>query len=320
MKIVVLDGYALNPGDLSWDRFKAFGEIVVYDRTSVDEIVERSDGAEIVLTNKVPIRESEINQLPSLKYIGVIATGYNIIDIEAAKKKGVIVSNIPGYSTASVVQFTFALLLELCLHVQRHSDSVMEGKWSRSLDFSFRDYPLVELSGKTLGIIGFGSIGQQVADVGTAFGMNIIGTSRRRTDQSHRENFRWAEIPELLEQSDVISIHCPLTPETEGLINKDSLMKMKSSAFLLNTARGQIIVDQDLADALNKGTIAGAGIDVLSVEPPEEGNPLFKAKNCIITPHIAWATLEARTRLMGIAVNNLQTFMEGKPLNVVNNK
>jgi len=196
----------------------------------------------------------------------------------------------------------------------------MEGKWSRSLDFSFRDYPLIELSGKTLGIIGFGSIGQQVADVVTAFGMNIIGTSRRRTDQSHRENFRWAEIPELLEQSDVISIHCPLTRETEGLINKDSLLKMKSSAFLLNTARGQIIVEQDLADALNKGTIAGAGIDVLSVEPPAEDNPLFRAKNCIITPHIAWATLEARTRLMGIAVNNLQTFMEGKPLNVVNNK
>jgi len=318
MKIVILDGYALNPGDLSWDGLKQFGEIVIFDRTPIDKVIEHCNGAEIVITNKVSIGGKEINSLPSLKYIGVIATGYNIIDIEVAKQKGIIVTNVPGYSTASVVQLTFALLLELCLHVQRHSDSVMDGKWSRSLDFSFWDYPLVELSGKTMGIIGFGSIGQQVADVATAFGMNIIGNSRRQTVQTHRKNFRWAAISELLEQSDVVSIHCPLTPETEGLINKRSLKRMKSSAFLLNTGRGPIIVEEDLATALNNEVIAGAGIDVLSVEPPAKDNPLFKAKNCIITPHIAWATLEARSRLMEIAVNNLAAFISTKPVNVVN--
>lgn len=318
MKIVILDGYALNPGDLSWESLRQLGELTVYDRTPADKVVERSRGAEVVITNKTPIRENEINQLSSLKYIGVIATGYNIIDIEAAKKKGILVSNVPGYSTASVVQLTFALVLELCLHVQRHSDSVMDGKWARSLDFSFWDYPLVELSGKTMGIIGFGGIGQAVADVATAFGMKIIASSRTQTDQSSRKNFRWVSIPELLKDSDVISIHCPLTGDTQGLINAENLKLMKSSAFLINTARGPIIVDQDLADALNKGIIAGAGIDVLSVEPPSKDNPLFNAKNCIITPHIAWATLEARTRLMRIAANNLASFIKGEPVNIVN--
>lgn len=318
MKIVILDGYALNPGDLSWEGLQQLGELTVYDRTPVDKVVERALGAQIVITNKTPIGEKEINQLPDLKYIGVIATGYNVIDIEVAKKKGILVTNVPGYSTASVVQLTFALLLELCLHVQRHSDSVMGGKWARSLDFSFWDYPLVELSGKTMGIIGFGGIGQAVADVATAFGMNIIGNSRTQTDQSNRKNFKWANVPELLKEADVISIHCPLTPETEALINKDSLKTMKPSAFLINTARGPIIVEQDLADALNNGVIAGAGIDVLSVEPPTEGNPLFNAKNCLITPHIAWATIEARSRLMEIAVNNLSSFMKGTPINIVN--
>jgi glycerate dehydrogenase len=318
MKIVILDGYALNPGDLSWEGLKQLGELTVYERTPADKVVERALGAEIVITNKTPIREKDLNLLPDLKYIGVIATGYNIIDIETAKKKGILVTNVPGYSTASVVQLTFALLLELCLHVQRHSDSVMDGKWSRSLDFSFWDYPLVELSGKTMGIIGFGGIGQAVADVATAFGMNIIGNSRTETDQSKRKNFKWATIPELLKEADVISIHCPLTPETKDLINKESLKTMKSSAFLINTARGPIIVEQDLADALNNGVIAGAGIDVLSTEPPAENNPLFNAKNCLITPHIAWATLEARSRLMAIAVDNLSSFMQGTPVNIVN--
>lgn len=318
MNIVILDGYALNPGDLSWDSFKQLGNLTVYDRTPADKVVERAKDAEIVITNKTPIGENDINQLPILKYIGVIATGYNIVDIENAKKKGIVVTNVPGYSTASVVQLTFALLLELCLHVQRHSDSVRDGKWARSLDFSFWDYPLVELSGKTMGIIGFGEIGRAVADVATAFGMNVIANSRTQTDQSNRKNFNWASIPELLKNSDVISIHCPLTAETQALINADNLKLMKSSAFLINTARGPIIVDQDLADALNNGVIAGAGIDVLSVEPPSIDNPLFKAKNCIITPHIAWATLEARTRLMDIATNNLTSFIKGEALNIVN--
>jgi glycerate dehydrogenase len=318
MKIVVLDGYTLSPGDISWDGLKKLGDVTIYDRTPVDKVVERAEGAEIIFTNKTPVNEESINALHSLKFIGVLATGYNIVNTEAAKTKGIIVSNVPGYGTTSVVQMTIALLLELCLHVQRHSDVVREGKWSKSADWCFWDYPLVELAGKTMGIIGFGRIGQQVGDVATAFGMNIIGNSRHWVDQSHRKNFRWAEIPELLQQSDVVSIHCPLFPETKGLINKDSLRTMKKSAFLLNTSRGPIVVDEDLADALNNDVIAGAGIDVLSVEPPPSDNPLFKAKNCIITPHIAWATKEARIRLMEITVSNLEAFLNGNPVNIVN--
>ena len=318
MKIVILDGYTLNPGDLSWDELKKSGEVVIYDRTPVDKVVERAAGAEIVFTNKTPVTEEAIKNLASLKFIGVLATGYNIVNTEAAKAKGIIVSNVPGYGTASVVQMTFALLLELCLHVQEHSESVRDGKWARSADWCFWDYPLVELSGKTIGIIGFGNIGQKVGDVATAFDMKIIGNSRHWTDQSHRPNFRWAEVPELLAQSDVISIHCPLFPETKGLINKESLQTMKRSAFLLNTSRGPIVADHDLADALNNDVIAGAGIDVLSVEPPSINNPLFTAKNCIITPHIAWAAKEARERLMKTTVSNLSTFLNGNPVNVVN--
>jgi glycerate dehydrogenase len=318
MKIVILDGYTLNPGDLDWEGLKKLGELVVYDRTPADQVAERAAGAEILFTNKTQVSEDVINQLSSLKFIGVLATGYNIVHTEAAKAKGIVVANVPGYGTASVVQLTFALLLELCLHVQRHSDSVMDGKWSRSADFCFWDYPLIELAGKTIGIIGFGHIGQQVGDVATAFGMNIIGNSRNRTDQSDRKNFKWADVPVLLQQSDVVSIHCPLFPETKGLINKESLKLMKKSAFLLNTSRGPIIVDEDLADALNNDGIAGAGIDVLSAEPPPKGNPLFTAKNCIITPHIAWATKEARARLMQTTISNLAAFLEGKPVNVVN--
>lgn len=320
MKIVVLDGYTLNPGDISWDGLKALGDVTIHDRTPADKVVERAAGAEVIFTNKTPVTEEAINQLHSLKFIGVLATGYNIVNTEAAKDKGIIVSNVPGYGTTSVVQMTIALLLELCLHVQRHSDAVMEGTWARSADWCFWDSPLVELSGKTMGIIGFGRIGQQVGDVAAAFGMNIIGNSRNRTDQSGRKNFRWAEIPELLEQSDVVSIHCPLFPETKGLINKESLKTMKKSAFLLNTSRGPIVVDEDLADALNNDVIAGAGIDVLSAEPPPMNNPLFAAKNCIITPHIAWATKEARLRLMDATVNNLAAFISGSPVNVVNKK
>jgi len=318
MKIVILDGYTLNPGDLSWDGLKALGELVVYERTPVDKVAERAMGAEILFTNKTPVNEEALDQLPNLKYIGVLATGYNIVNTEVAKAKGIVVANVPGYGTASVVQMTFALLLELTQHVQRHSDAVRDGKWSSSPDFCFWDYPLVELAGKTIGIIGFGNIGQQVGDIATAFGMNIIGNSRNRHDQSHRKNFKWADVPELLRESDVVSIHCPLFPETKGLINKKSLQSMKRTAFFLNTSRGPIMIDEDLADALNNDIIAGAGIDVLSVEPPQKDNPLFTAKNCIITPHIAWATKEARARLMDITVSNLSAFLRGNPVNVVN--
>jgi glycerate dehydrogenase len=318
MKIVVLDGYALNPGDLSWDGLKQFGEVVVYDRTPKEMVIERAKDAEIIYTNKTVIDEAVLNELPVLKYIGVLATGYNIVDTETARKKNVIVTNVPGYSTASVAQLTFALLLELTQHVQRHSDAVMGGKWSKSPDYCFWDYPLIELAGKTIGIIGYGNIGAKVGEIATAFGMNIIGSKRVRNDMSHLKNFRWAEIPELLAQSDVVTVHCPLTPETKGIINKETIRLMKRSAFFINASRGPIMVEEDVADALNNDLIAGAGVDVLSQEPPHGDNPLFKAKNCIITPHIAWATIEARGRLMDITVNNLGAFLSGKPVNAVN--
>jgi glycerate dehydrogenase len=317
MKIVVLDGYALNPGDLSWNEFKKFGELVVYDRTGPDELLSRAEGAEILLTNKTPVRENIINKLPRLNFIGVLATGYNIVDTGAARDKGIVVSNIPDYGSYSVAQLTFALLLELCHHVQRHSDSVERGEWASSPDWSYWKYPLIELAGKTMGIIGFGSIGQKVGDIATAFGMNVLGAARTHAGQSHRKNFKWAEIPSLLREADVVSIHCPLTPETQGLINSNSLRSMKASAFLLNTSRGPIVVEEDLASALNDGIIAGAGIDVLSVEPPLPGNLLVKAKNCVVTPHIAWATKEARARLMTTAANNVSAFLQGNPVNVV---
>ncbi len=320
IKIVALDGFTLNPGDLSWDEWRQYGELIVHPRTAPDTtaIVERSKDAAALITNKVPLTAETLAQLPELKYIGVTATGYNIVDTAAAKRQGIIVTNVPSYGTASVVQMTFALLLELTLRVQRHSDAVMDGKWSRSPDFCFWDYPLVELAGKTIGIIGMGHIGGMVADVATAFGMSVLGNSRTRTDQSHRRNFSWAEIPQLLERSDVVSIHCPLFPETRGLINAANLARMKPTAFLLNTSRGPIVVEEDLAEALNTNRIAGAGIDVLSTEPPPPGNPLFGAKNCLITPHISWATREARTRLMKGSLANLAAWRSGTPTNVVN--
>lgn len=318
MKIVVLDGYTLNPGDLSWDGIRKFGDLQVYERTPPHQIVERCKDAEIIFSNKTPVSRETLEQLPELKYIGVLATGYNVIDIDYAKERGVVVTNVPGYGTASVVQMTFALLLELCQHVQKHSDSVFQGDWAASPDFCYWKYPLVELEGKTIGIIGFGRIGKKVADVATAFGMNVLGSARHHSDQSHRKNFSWAELPELLSNSDVVSIHCPLFPETKGLINKNSLSQMKNSAFLLNTSRGPIVVDEDLAEALNTGVIAGAGIDVLSVEPPSTSNPLFKAKNCLITPHIAWATKEARSRLMETVEKNLSSYLNGEQVNVIN--
>ena len=319
MKIVILDGYALNPGDLSWEYLERYGDVMIYDRTPVSKITERAKGADVVLTNKVPLNADVLNALPDLKYIGVLATGYNIIDIDQANRQGIVVTNVPGYSTKSVAQLTFALLLELCHHAQRHSDSVMSGKWSQSPDFCFWDYPLIELSGKTMGIVGFGDIGQQVADIATAFGMRILGQSRTETDQTHRENFRWVGLDGLLAHADVVSLHCPLTPQTKGLINSKTLGKMKKDAFLLNTSRGPLVVEENLAEALNNGKIAGAGLDVLSSEPPAPDNPLFAAKNCVITPHIAWATKEARSRLMGIVDANLAAYLDGKSVNVVNN-
>ena len=317
MKIVVIDGYTLNPGDLDWGALRELGDVHFYDRSSPAETVMRCREADVILTNKAPLNKEMISQLPRLKYIGVTATGYNIVDVGFAREKGIVVTNVPGYGTDSVVQLTFALLLELCWHVQRHSDAVMAGKWSRSADFSFWDFPLLELSGKTMGIIGFGNIGEKVGDVATAFGMKIVATGRRRTDQSRRTNFKWVEIDELLEQSDVVSIHCPLTPETQGLINKERLARMKSSAFLLNTSRGPIVAEADLADALGRGVIAGAGLDVLSVEPPDLSSPLLTAPNCLITPHIAWATKEARRRLLAMSVENLASFIGGAAVNRV---
>lgn len=317
MKIVVLDGYTLNPGDLSWDALQALGNLVVHERTSENEIVERAADADMLLTNKVPLSAKVINALPKLKYIGVTATGYNIIDMACAKERNITVTNVPGYSTASVVQLTFSLLLELCYRTQRHSDAVMEGKWSASPDFCFWDYPLTELSGKTLGIIGFGSIGQKVADVGAAFGMPILASSRTQTDQSSRKNFQWVAREELFAQADVISLHCPLTPETENIINTESLSLMKSSAKLINTSRGGLVNAQDLADALNNERISGAGLDVLATEPPPADHPLFRAKNCIITPHIGWATKETRLRLMDTVVENVKAFLQGNPVNVI---
>lgn len=318
MKIVVLDGITLNPGDLSWDKLKALGNVTVYDRTPSGKIQERSSGAEILLTNKTLLTGNVLETLPSLRYIGILSTGYNVVDIETAKRKGIIVTNVPSYSTSSVVQHTFALLLELCLRVQRHSDSVEKGDWVSSVDFSYSVHPLVELSGKTLGIIGFGNIGQKMADVAASFGMKVVSFSTTNTDQSHRPDFRWVSIEELFRESDVVTLHCPLVPETKGLVSLRYLKLMKRSSFLLNTSRGAVVVEEDLAHALNNDLIAGAGIDVLSSEPPTGNNPLLKAKNCIITPHIAWATKEARTRLMEIAVSNLSGFLAGRSVNVVN--
>lgn len=318
MKIVVLDGYTVNPGDLSWERLLSLGEVELFDRTPAGKIIERSIEAEILITNKTPLPAETINSLPKLKYIGVLATGYNVVDTAAAKNGSIIVTNVPSYSTMSVAQLVFALILELCHHVQKHSDSVHEGKWTASADFSYWDYPLIELSGKTVGIIGFGNIGKKVADIATVFGMNILAASKNHIEQPDRKNFRWCDINELLEESDFVSLHCPLTPETKGLINAANLGRMKRSAFLINTSRGPVVVEQDLADYLNNSSVAGAGIDVLSMEPASKDNPLLRAKNCIITPHFAWATKEARVRLMDIAINNVDAFLCGKPMNVVN--
>jgi len=316
MNICILDGYTLNPGDLEWTELEKLGDISNYDRTAAQDVVARAKDAEVILTNKVPLTSEMLDQLPNLKYIGVMATGYNIVDVKAANLKGIVVTNVPGYSTYSVVQLTFALLLELTHHVQRHSDAVQEGRWANCPDFSFHDYPLVELSGKTIGIIGYGTIGQQVGVVARGRGMKVLA-SRRHIPKDKEEGIEYAAIADVLSKSDVISLHCPLTEETKGLINAESIASMKSSSFLINTARGPLIDEAALAKALNEEKIAGAGLDVLSSEPPAADNPLLSAKRCIITPHIAWASFEARKRLMDELAKNLDAFLQGRERNKI---
>jgi len=312
MKIVVLDGHTLNPGDLDWTELQAIAPCEIHPRTPVDQIVARAAEAEIVLTNKCPLRAETIARLPKLRYIGVLATGYNVVDVAAAAARGIVVTNVPTYGTRSVAQHVFALVLEHCHHLGHHAQEVRNGRWTKSADFCFWDYPLIELEGRTLGIVGFGRIGQAVADLGRAFGMEVI--AHTRTD---KPGITRVPLEELFRRSDFISLHCPLTPETQGLVNAARLALMKPTAVIINTGRGPLIVDADLADALNAGRIGGAALDVLTTEPPPAGNPLFTAKNCLISPHIAWATGAARARLMKVAVANVRAWVAGTPQNKV---
>ncbi|WP_423127666.1 D-2-hydroxyacid dehydrogenase [Gaoshiqia sp. Z1-71] len=318
MKIVVLDGYTLNPGDLSWDVLASLGELTVYDRTLPEERLARLKGVHAAFTNKVIMDRELISALPDLKYLGVLATGYNVVDLDAASQAGIYVTNIPAYSTDSVAQLVFAHILHITNQVGLHADRVRNGAWANSIDFSFWLTPQTELTGKTLGIIGFGQIGQRVALLGKAFGMNIL-FQNRSVKTNIPADYQQVELTDLLSQSDIISINCPLTDDNRGFINRENLGRMKSSAILINTGRGPLINEQELADALNNGTIAAAGLDVLSVEPAQANNPLLKAKNCFITPHIAWASYEARQRLMHVAISNFEAYLENKPQNVVNN-
>lgn len=316
MEIVVVDGATLNPGDLSWEPLGQIGSYEVYPHSTPAETLRRCRDAEVVITNKVAFNRSAIEALPGLKYIGVTATGYNIIDIEAAGRRGIVVTNVPTYGTDSVAQMVFALLLELTQRVGHHSQTVHEGRWARSDNFCYWDYPLVELAGLTMGIVGCGRIGKTVARLADAFGMKVLGydSAPFAGGQVHIEP---VDLADLFARSDVISLHCPLTPATEGFINAERLSGMKKTAFLINTSRGPLINERDLAAALNKGRIAGVGVDVLSVEPPKADNPLLAAKNCFITPHIAWATRSARRRLLQTSLDNLCAYAAGKPQNVV---
>jgi len=317
MRIVVVDGATLNPGDLSWDAFRAFGEVEVYPQSSSEETLARCAGAEVAITNKVVLDAATLDELPDLRYVGVTATGYNIVDVGAARERGVVVTNVPTYGTASVAQMAFALLLELTQHVGHHSETVREGRWGQTDDFCYWDYPLVELAGLTMGIVGCGRIGQATARIAKAFGMEVIGYDAFPFD-AEATGIRSVALDDLFSESDVVSLHCPLMPETEGLVNAARIGLMKPTAFLLNTSRGPLVAAQDLADALNSGRIAGAGLDVLTVEPPKDGNPLIGARNCFVTPHIAWATRSARERLLQATVDNLAAFLAGAPQNVVN--
>jgi len=318
MKIVVLDGYTLNPGDLSWDGLKALGDFICYDRTETKDILSRIKDAEIVITNKTPLTAETISTCHKMKYIGVLATGYNVVDVEAATSRSIPVCNIPTYGTTAVAQFAFALLLNICHRVQDHSDAVFEGKWTKAPDFCFWDFPLTELAGKTMGIVGYGRIGQATGKIAQAFGMNVLAFDEYQNQELVCDSMKYGTFDELLAQSDVISLHCPLFESTKGIINKSNIAKMKDGVILLNTSRGPLIVEADLAEALNSGKIRAAGLDVVSSEPINEDNILLKTENCFITPHIAWAPLESRSRLMNIAVENLKAFLDGKMINNVN--
>ncbi len=320
MKIVVLDGYTENPGDLSWAELEALGELTVYDRTSYTEsplIAERIGGAEIVVMNKTPISRATMDACPNIRLIAVLATGYNVVDYKYAQEKGIPVVNVPTYGTASVSQYSIALLLEICHHIGHHSASVHAGKWASNPDWCYWDYPLIELEGKTIGIIGFGRIGQAEGRIARAMGMKVLAYDVY-PNGSGRAIGEYVDLDTLLAQADVVSLHCNLTPENTGLINKERIAKMKDGAILINNARGQLIVEQDVADALNSGKLAAAGLDVVYTEPIRPDNPLLTAKNCIITPHISWAPKESRQRIMDVTAENIRAFLAGKPQNVVN--
>ena len=320
MKIVILDGYTENPGDLSWSELEKLGKLTVYDRTSITdeaEIITRIGDAEAVYTNKTPISQHVIDSCPNMKFIGVLATGYNVVDVGYAKQKGIPVCNVPSYGSEAVGQFAIALLLEICHHIGHHSDAVHSGRWENNTDWCFWDYPLIELAGKTIGIVGFGRIGQVTGRIAKALGMRVIANDEHPNDPG-RAIADYVSLDELLKESDVIALHCPLFPSTEGIINKDNIAKMKDGVIIINNSRGPLIVEQDLADALNSGKVYAAGLDVVSSEPIRGDNPLLKAKNCFITPHISWAPKESRQRLMDIAVENLRQFMNGTTVNVVN--
>lgn len=316
MKIVVLDGYGLNPGDLTWSGLEALGELKVYDRTAPEELLERSKDADALITNKTVIAKEDMASLPKLRYIGVLATGYNVVDIDAAKERGIVVTNIPAYSTDSVAQMVFAHLLNITQRVGYYADENRRGRWTANADFCYWDTPLLELAGKKMGIVGFGHIGQATARIAQAFGMEV-GVFTSKEQSALPVGMKKMELDELFASCDVVSLHCPLTPSTKEMVNAKRLNAMKPNAILINTGRGLLVNEQDLADALNEGRIAAAGLDVLSVEPAAEGNPLLSARNCFITPHIAWATKEARIRLMNIAVHNLRSYQEGKVVNNV---
>ena len=318
MKIVVLDGYTLNPGDLSWNGLHQLGQLTVYERTSEEMVLERIGDAEAVFTNKTPITSKVIDNSPNLKFIGVLATGYNVVDVKAARSAGITVSNIPTYGTDAVAQYTIALLLEMCHHVGAHADCVKRGEWTSSPDWCFWKFPLIELAGKTMGIIGFGKIGQGTAKIAQALGMNILAYDAFRRPELESGTCHYAELDELLSESDVVVLHCPLFPDTQGIINRDTISKMKDGVMIINDSRGPLIVEEDLRDALISGKVAGAAVDVVSEEPISPDNPLLHAPNMIITPHMAWAPKESRQRLMNLAVGNLKAFLEDIPINVVN--
>lgn len=318
MKIVVLDGYTLNPGDLSWEGLKKLGDLVVYDRTPAEKTIERIGDAEIIFTNKTIIDQTTLAACPTVKFIGVLATGYNVVNIQAAKEKNILVSNIPAYGTAAVAQFTIALLLEVCHHIGEHHNSVRNGDWTNCTDWCYWNHPLMELTGKTMGIIGFGKIGQATAKIAQALGMKILVYGSREIKELQSDTLQYVTLDELLANSDVISLHCPLFETTKGIINKNNIEKMKDGVIIINTARGPLIVEEDLAEALRSGKVYGAGVDVVSNEPIQANNPLLTTKNCIITPHIAWAAKETRSRLMDIAVTNLKNFLANTPIHIVN--